>query len=414
MHRAKTTKTHVGPPSDEANDAAPQEALPQPRTVVMIVANIKQFRFAFYERLEKELRSAGIRLHVVYSTPAPSEQSKGDSRDLPEPLGIKTPRSYWLKERILFQYLPISLLLRADLVIMVQSNGYLSNWALHLARLMGWRRLAYWGHGYNHQGDASSAAEKIKRRLACHVDWWFTYTHQTGKYLQQLGFPSSKTTVIENAIDTSLFGNEVTNAPPALQTALKSRLQIPENACVAMFCGSLYADKQLAFLLDVARQIHLEQPNFHLIIIGDGPQRHWLLNSIADQNWIHYAGAQFGQDKAVYFSISDFFLNPGLVGLAILDSFAAGLPFITSQYPGHSPEIAYLEHKVNGLMLPFDRQVYAQSVSELARNPALLSRLRTGALMSARRYTIENMVSNVANGIRQFLQRRSVNSGANG
>lgn len=397
-----------------ANNIANRGGDPLSFTVVMIVANVKQFRFAFYEKLDQELKRAGIRLHVVFSEAAPSERSKGDSRDLTGPLGVKAPRCYWLNERLLLQYIPISLLWRADMVVMVQSNGYLSNLALHLARLLGWRRLAYWGHGYNHQGNASSIAEKIKRRLACHVDWWFTYTHQTGEYLQQLGFPKGQTTVIENAVDTSHFGNEVANVAPDIRNALKSRLHIPEDACVALFCGSLYVDKQLAFLLDVARQIHSKHPNFRLIIVGDGPQRQWLLNSIAAQNWVHYVGAQFGQEKAVYFSISDFFLNPGLVGLAILDSFAAGLPFITSQYPGHSPEIAYLEHHFNGLMLPFDRQVYAQSVSELIDNPAFLSKLHAGALMSARRYTVENMVNNVANGIRQFLQGRKVNEGAGG
>ncbi|HEX5287177.1 MAG TPA: glycosyltransferase family 4 protein [Polaromonas sp.] len=404
MHRSEATKAYSGAPMGEKNITRLDNKLPRPRTVVMIVANIKQFRFAFYEQLEQALQNTGIRLHVIYSEPAPSEQSKGDSRDLPSPLGIKTPRAYCLKERILLQYLPISLLWRADLVVMVQSNGYLANFALHLARWLGWRRVAYWGHGYNHQGMASSLAEKIKRRLACHVDWWFTYTHQTGKYLHDLGFPSHKISVIENAVDTSKFAHAVANVPAPTLNALRSKLHLPEDACVGIYCGSLYADKQLEFLLDAAKYIHHENPSFRLLIIGDGPQRQWLIDTIRTLPWIHYGGAQFGEYKAAYFALSHIFLNPGLVGLAILDSFAAGLPFITTQYEGHSPEVCYLEHGSNGLMLPFDRHIYAQSIADLTHNPGLLARLKQGALKSAQRYTVENMVSNVTTGIQRFFQ----------
>lgn len=404
MHRSEATKAYSSAQVGERNSTRLDNKLPRPRTVVMIVANIKQFRFAFYEQLEQALQKAGIRLHVVYSEPAISEQSKGDSRDLPSPLGIKTPRAYCLKERILIQYLPIALLWRADLVVMVQSNGYLANFALHLARWLGWRRVAYWGHGYNHQGMASSLTEKIKRRLACHVDWWFTYTEQTGKYLQDLGFPAHKISVIENAVDTSKFAHAVANVPAPTLTTLRSKLHLPEDACVGIYCGSLYADKQLEFLLDAAKLIHQENPSFRLLIIGDGPQRQWLIDAIRTQPWIHYGGAQFGEYKAAYFALAHFFLNPGLVGLAILDSFAAGLPFITTEYEGHSPEVCYLQHGQNGLILPFDQEKYARSVAELTRNTGVLLALKEGARKSAQRYTVENMVSNVTNGIQCFFK----------
>ncbi len=42
--------------------------------------------------------------------------------------------------------------------------------------------------------------------------------------------------------------------------------------------------------------------------------------------------------------------EPGAVGLAILDAFAAGLPMVTTHCRGHGPEIAYLRQNENGLM----------------------------------------------------------------
>jgi len=134
-------------------------------------------------------------------------------------------------------------------------------------------------------------------------------------------------------------------------------------------------------------------------VIGDGAERDWMRAAAEARNWLQYHGAQFGLEKAKLFAASDFFLNPGLVGLAILDSFAAGLPFITSDYEGHSPEVAYLVHEGNGLMLPFNFDEFVNGVSRVIKDRDFLASLRAGAQASSKRYTVENMVSNVAGGV---------------
>lgn len=229
--------------------ATASEMLPfgERKLVVMVVANVKQFRVVFYEKLAERLLRSNIELRVVYSNPSPTEASKRDSADLFSPLGIKVARAYLLSDRLLLQALPLSLLWRADLVVVVQSNGYLMNYLLQLVRLFGWRRLAFWGHGYNHQGDDTSVSERLKRWLASKVDWWFTYTHDTGRYLAELGFPRNRITVIENAIDTSAFSHAVADVTRNDIIDLRCQLGFPENACIALFCGSLYADKQLGW-----------------------------------------------------------------------------------------------------------------------------------------------------------------------
>jgi glycosyltransferase involved in cell wall biosynthesis len=142
-----------------------------------------------------------------------------------------------------------------------------------------------------------------------------------------------------------------------------------------------------------------------MIVIGDGQQKEWISHAAETKGWLRYCGPQFGPDKAKLFAVSDFFLNPGLVGLAILDSFAAGLPFITSNYEGHSPEIAYLEHEGNGLMLPFNLESFVEGVGRAIEDRDFLASLREGARASGTRYTLENMVGNVANGVVDYLSR---------
>ena len=37
------------------------------------------------------------------------------------------------------------------------------------------------------------------------------------------------------------------------------------------FCGSLYHDKKLDFLVDACDRIHQQSPEFHCVVLGDGP-----------------------------------------------------------------------------------------------------------------------------------------------
>jgi L-malate glycosyltransferase len=69
----------------------------------------------------------------------------------------------------------------------------------------------------------------------------------------------------------------------------------------------------------------------------------------------------------------------------------------------HSPEIAYLAHEENGLLVRGDSRDFASAVGGVLGDPLLLRKLKLGAQLAADRYTIENMVENVKNGIVQCL-----------
>lgn len=94
-------------------------------------------------------------------------------------------------------------------------------------------------------------------------------------------------------------------------------------------------------------------------------------------------------------------LNPGLIGLAILDAFAAGLPVVTTDFHGHSPEIAYLQHGYNGLMVPAAQLV--TEVTKLLQQPDLLRQLASGAVKSAEHYSLDAMVSAFVGGLQPLL-----------
>jgi glycosyltransferase involved in cell wall biosynthesis len=184
---------------------------------------------------------------------------------------------------------------------------------------------------------------------------------------------------------------------------VRARHDIPASALVGIFCGALNQAKSLSFLIEASRRIKAHVPAFHLVIIGGGAEEFTVKKIVKDLLWVHCVGPQFGKEKAELLAISDVFLLPGAVGLAVLDAFAAGLPMLTTRIPIHGPEIEYLEEGVNGLMTDPQPEAYAEAVSSVLSVDEQLSRLRAGAKASAGKCSIENMVANFRTGIRLAL-----------
>ena len=116
-----------------------------------------------------------------------------------------------------------------------------------------------------------------------------------------------------------------------------------------------------------------------------------------------FRSAVYGAERAVYFSLSNLMMMPALVGLAIVDSFVAGVPLFTTDIPVHGPEIFYLENEQNGIMTPFDLAQYVDGVAKYLRDKEQMTTLVKGCAESASRYTLDAMVENFATGVSAVL-----------
>jgi glycosyltransferase involved in cell wall biosynthesis len=178
---------------------------------------------------------------------------------------------------------------------------------------------------------------------------------------------------------------------------------------VAVYTGGLYPNKRIDFLLDAAILIRKTIPDFELIVIGDGPDRDRVSVAASRHPWIHDIGPKNDQAKVPYWALAKLLLMPGLVGLVVVDSFALGVPLVTTDFPYHSPEIDYLENDINGLLVPCGPSAghYATAVADLLLDPTRLERLRAGALSSSAEHTIEKMAGNFAMGVIQALDSKN-------
>ena len=92
-------------------------------------------------------------------------------------------------------------------------------------------------------------------------------------------------------------------------------------------------------------------------------------------------------------------LNPGALGLGVMDAFVCQAPMITTDCGNHGPEIAYLKDGLNGLVVHGGADRYAEAVIALFNDRAKLDAIKQAALRDARHYTLDNMVERFADGI---------------
>lgn len=369
--------------------------------VVVIQRRLTHYRVPLFELMREKLHSEGVELQVVYGDPTREETLKDDSGVLP--WGIHVPCAYWLNGRLCWQN-AMHVVRDADLVVITQENRLLFNYLFGIIR--GGRKWAFWGHGRNFQSsDPDSLRERFKRWLARHVDWWFTYTALSTRSVVDSGFPEERITELNNTIDISSLARDLRLVDGIGKAEVRNRFGLGQGP-VALSLASLHDDKRFDILLEACDLIRQKIPDFQLLIVGDGPRRDVVQKAAnLGGGWIRWAGALSGMDKAYALRAADIMVNPGMVGLSIVDSFVAALPMVTTSHKRHSPEISYLKTGINGLITDPDPQAFAAGVVELLSDRNRLVRLAAGAREAADGLSIEAMAERFCRGIHYCLAR---------
>lgn len=374
------------------------------KKVVICQHRLLHYRMGLFDRLRAACAQRGVDLHLVHGQAARREAVKKDEGSLP--WARKVQNRFWEvgARDLVWQPFPADLR-DADLVVVMQENRILSNYPLLFSRLWSRRRLAYWGHGVNFQSNAPGGLrEKWKHMMLKRVDWWFAYTEMTAEIVRRTGYPAARITCLDNAIDNEAFERDLANVTDVQLQAMRAEIDAPEGAPVGLFCGSIYPDKRLGYMIDAADRIHAALPAFRLVLIGDGPSGGEIRAAMESRPWLIWVGVRMGLEKAAWFRLADVVINPGAVGLHVLDAFCSGTPMITTLESRHGPEVAYLKDGVNGRVVRGGPDHYAEAVIALFNDRAKLDALKQAALRDAKHYTLGNMVERFADGIERCVE----------
>lgn len=373
--------------------------------VTFVTTILTHYRVEFHKKLREKLAASDVQYELIYSDPFGAAAQKRDTADID--WATKVPiRSLDVGRKSFVWQAVGSLPYNSDLTIIGYEAKLVHNLPLMAARYFGKiPRVAFFGHGRNFQSRSPGAIESFKRWLAALPDWWFCYTTLSADAVLSSGFPRERITVFENTIDTQQLQSDLDSVSEADVASLRAQLGMQFDQ-MALFIGGLHDDKRLDFLVAAADLIKKRIPDFELVVAGDGPSRRSLELLSECRPWMKILGPVFGPSKAALLRQAKLILMPGLVGLVVIDSFAAGVPLVTTSYPYHSPEISYLREQENGVVVnPHDSiELYSEAVCRLLLDESELSRLARNAATTGRLLTIDNMVERFAAGVLQAIK----------
>lgn len=377
-----------------------EEEIHKRKKVSFVYKFLPQYRRDFFYQLKEALDKYDTELNLIYGKSVNRDSLKKDEVEIDWAQFIPNKSFRFGKIQLIWQ--PCTKQIKtADLIIVQPENKLLLNYYLIIRRLFSKSKFAFWGHGRNMQANVESWRNKLKSLYINRCDWWFAYTSGVKNLVAKSHFPEKKITVVQNAIDTIDLNDHYEKIGDGEVKDLKRILDISSSE-IGIFCGGMYPEKRIDFIIDSCIKIKRDIPDFHMLFLGAGVDSVRVIRASENYNWIHYIGPKFGRERVIYFKLAALQLMPGLVGLGILDSFALETPIVTTSYPFHSPEIEYLENGFNGLMTKNDLNLYSDTVVDLFKSGKYLDLIK-GCKVSAQKYTLETMVKNFKTGILECL-----------
>lgn len=363
--------------------------------VRIIQPYIPKYRVPFFEELINQGEKCGISFEVFSGKVPKNLRNRNDSvaifNKLPS-IEFRLSKNFLVKRFLDKSWNNV------DLIVAELALRNIETYQL----LFRGRRVAFWGHGRTYTKKSSLLKERLQFLLLKRGIWFFSYTEAGKKIAIKEGFEGDRVTVLYNTVDTrEVIENSLSLSDHDIYKF--ERLYEIRGAQICAFIGALEEEKRIPFLLEAAALIKAQVPNFVLLIFGDGSQKGFLLDQIASLDYIKFCGYGSSFEKAMLSHVAKALLIPGRVGLIAVDSFAMGVPIITTDWPFHAPEFEFLNHGHNSMISPNELDQYAEIVVSLLTSNPTQQKLREGCKLSSQDFSIENMVKLFIDGTMQAI-----------
>jgi UDP-glucose:(heptosyl)LPS alpha-1,3-glucosyltransferase len=208
-------------------------------------------------------------------------------------------------------------------------------------------------------------------------DTFVAVSSRVSAELQQIySVPSSRIRVISNGIDLQRFSRSAES-----RTTIRRLFNIPLDARLLLFVGHEFERKGLAHAIGALDK--LGDDTWLLVVGSDNPAPYRKLSPKAGERVI-FAGAR--SDLPRLYSAADAFVLPTAYetfSLVCMEAMACSLPVFATAAGGIEE---YLKDGVNGFQIRMDAGDIASKLAAAFADPALMERLREGAVATAKTY----------------------------
>ncbi|SDP36488.1 Glycosyltransferase involved in cell wall bisynthesis [Microbacterium testaceum StLB037] len=375
--------------------------------VVIVQEYVPHYRAPLFNQMVESGRARGIEIVIAAGKPSGTLAARSDGVHVSGERSISQLELNLAGRRLTMRRLA-RVLSDADFVVLEQARRNLDAYML-----LGRRRrrfpVALWGHGRDYTQDVGALSERLRLWMTSRADWFFAYTEGGKKAVVAEGYPRERVTVLENAVDTSELSEGVTGLTEDEKAEFAGQYGLTD--ATALYIGGLDESKRLDFLLESAVAVHAKVPEFRLLIAGSGERESDVAAFAANHSWCVYLGQVHGKRKWTALALSQALLVPGRVGLVAVDSFAAGVPIVTTDWPWHAPEFEYLIPDVNAIVTGNSIDMYADGVLRILTDHSMRERLKQDTLGYAGTYSVEKMAERYIDGIEEWIRGTGVPSG---
>jgi len=298
-------------------------------------------------------------------------------------------------------------------VICINNTLSITNYlALFICKILG-IKFIWWTHAFDHFNSRRSFwLKKFKEKYVVFFlkmgNSIITFSNEGRNYLLKNGISSHKVFNAPNTLDTDRrFDMLKKIRSQFFLDDILNQLNLPKNGRIILLMSQLSKQKRDKRIEDAIRTIPIirkQIPTVHLVIIGDGNNRNQL-ESLVDKslsNNVSFVGAIFDEELyPKYLYVSELFILPGSVGLAIVEAFCFGLPLITEKINSHKPEMQYFKDGYNGYSVDEgDIEGLADIIIKLLSDQNLLKNLSNNASETASTdANINRMIKAMSNAI---------------
>lgn len=222
-----------------------------------------------------------------------------------------------------------------DTIVVLGISGTLSSWLLLLWARWHRKHAVMWTCGWESQTRGTFAYTckrmlmRIYYRLPHHI---LVYSSTAKAYMHELGVPDDRCLICYNGLDIS-------EDPPQTQkiNGLAAQLRSQgkdETQPAFLYVGGLLPEKRVDLLLHAFARLRMESPA-SLWLVGDGPEMEALRTLVKQLQVpdVHFFGRMVDGVDA-YFAAADYFVLPGIGGLALNQAMFRGTPCICSEADG--------------------------------------------------------------------------------
>ncbi|MGP9765824.1 glycosyltransferase [Halomonas sp. AOP13-D3-9] len=229
-------------------------------------------------------------------------------------------------------------------------------------------------------------------------------TYSAEEYLRMIGV-KTPTLVQPTGIDVERFSQ----VDESELDALREQLGVSASGKILISVSRISKEKNIGFMLESLAELRTQgHEDFHLLLIGDGPDREAIqtqIDTLTLTSQVTLVGAVPPERMALYYHLGDLFVfasTSETQGMVILEAMSAGLPVVAVRSSGIDDVV---RQGVNGFKTPQNRQAWGQKVVELKDNAELRQQLGKQASHFAEEFDIANFASAVANFYAEVLAK---------